>query len=118
MIEEHSLNIIAENTEIEGKLTIDSVTRFHGKFKGEIHAKNSSMLILAATSVVEGKVFADKIIIDGFVRGEVIAQTKITVTSQGRVSGKIQAPQVEVEIGAWIDGSFISSPKPLATSVS
>lgn len=115
MIEEHNLNIIAENTEIEGKLTLDSVTRFHGKFKGEIQAKNGSTLILASTSVIEGKIFADKIIIDGFVRGDVVAQTKITVTSQGRVSGKIQAPQVEVEIGAWIDGSFISSPKPLTT---
>lgn len=117
MIEEHQLNVIAENTEIEGKLIVDAVTRFHGKLKGEIHAKNDSLLILAATSVIEGKIYADKIIVDGYVRGDILAQTKISVTSQGRVSGKIQAPQIEVEIGAWIDGSFISSPKPLTTSI-
>lgn len=117
MIQEHKLNIISEGTEIEGKLTVDEVTRFHGRLKGEIHALGGSVLILAATSVVEGKVFADKVIIDGFVKGEIKALTKITVTAQGRVTGKLEAPQVEVEIGAWIEGSFISSPKPLATSI-
>jgi len=114
-IREYKLNIIAEETELQGKAIFKEVTRFHGKIKGEIHALPGSLLILTDTSMVEGKVSGDQVIVDGYVDGEISATGKITISPQGRVTGKIQAPRIEIQTGAWVEGSFISNPQPLAT---
>jgi cytoskeletal protein CcmA (bactofilin family) len=104
-LNETSTNIVAEGTRIEGKAVFDHVTRFHGTLIGEAHAREGSTLVLAESSSVEGNVFADTLMIDGFVQGNVSARTRVVVSATGRVIGNIQTPSLKLEFGAYFEGS-------------
>ena len=104
-ISESSLNLIAEGSRLEGKIRLDQITRVHGAIVGEIEAPAGSTLIIAETGWVEGNIQADTVLIDGFVRGDISAQTKVTVSGTGRVLGNIRAPKVALEFGSHFEGS-------------
>lgn len=103
-IQEAAINIIAEGTRLEGKIVLDMISRINGVLVGEVHGKPGSKLILTETGIVEGDIFADQLIVDGFVRGNIISQGKVTVSRTGRVVGNIQAPTIELEFGAYFEG--------------
>lgn len=122
LIQESTLNIIAEATRIEGKLVLADITRIHGIVNGEIHAENGSILILAGTSVVEGNVLGNSVIIDGYVRGDVEATTRVVISRTGRVIGNVKTPSLQLEFGAHFEGRCImdgiSSPAPGSPAMS
>jgi cytoskeletal protein CcmA (bactofilin family) len=103
-LNETSVNIIAEGTRIEGKAVFDQVSRFHGTLVGEAHAREGSTLILSESCIVEGDVFADTLMVDGFVQGNIRARTRVVVSGTGRVIGNIQTPSLKLEFGAYFEG--------------
>jgi len=104
-IEETQVNIVSEQTHLEGELFFESVTRVHGTLKGQINGQKGSTLILTESSVVEGKVNADTLIIEGFVKGDIVAETKIIIAPQGRVLGTLTTPSLSIAPGAFFEGS-------------
>ncbi len=104
MIQESSINVIAEGTRLEGKIYFDHVSRVHGELKGEIFAKEGSTLILSETAYVEGDIHADTLIIDGFVQGNIEAKSKVVLSTTGRVIGNITAPSLSIGFGAFFEG--------------
>jgi len=103
-LNETSVNIVSEGTRIEGKVVFDHVTRFHGTLIGEAHSREGSTLVLAESSAIEGDVFADTLMIDGFVQGNVTARTRVVVSGTGRVIGNILTPSLKLEFGAYFEG--------------
>jgi cytoskeletal protein CcmA (bactofilin family) len=103
-LSESTVNLIAEGTRLEGKVVFDRVTRFHGVVRGEIEAKEGSLLILGETCVIQGDVRADTVLIDGYVSGKVIARTKVVVSATGRVIGDIDTPSLKLEFGSHFEG--------------
>lgn len=103
-LHESRINVVGEGTRIEGKITLDAITRVHGVLIGEVEAREGSTLILAETATVEGTIRADTLIIDGFVEGDVYATTRVEVSRTGRVVGNITAPSVRMEFGCHFEG--------------
>ncbi len=101
---ETQMNLISEGSKIEGEITFDQTTRVEGILRGTISSKPGSLLILAETSLVEGIVQADTLIIDGFIQGEVHAKNRVVISKTGRVIGSIQTPSLTVEFGAYFEG--------------
>ena len=100
---ESSLTVISQKTKIVGTLEVQDEVHFFGHVMGEIKGAPDSEIFLKEDSLVEGKVFGDTVIIEGFVKGEVIAQKKIWVTSLGKVFGTIQAPIIKIDSGAYFE---------------
>jgi cytoskeletal protein CcmA (bactofilin family) len=103
-VRESAINIIAEGTRIEGKITLDQVARIHGTLIGDVVAVPGSTLILSETALIEGNVQADTLMIDGFVRGDITASTKVRISGTGRVIGNIRTPSVTIDFGAFFEG--------------
>jgi cytoskeletal protein CcmA (bactofilin family) len=103
-IHETTINLIAEGTRVEGKVTFDHITRVNGTLAGDVHAKDGSSLILSETAVVEGNIRADVVMVDGFVQGDIDAKTKVIVSRTGRVVGNITTPTLVLEFGAYFEG--------------
>ena len=103
-LSESTVNLVSEGTRLEGKVVFDRITRFHGVVTGEVQAKDGSMLILGETSVIEGDVRADTVLIDGYVAGNVFAKTKVVVSATGRVIGNIETPSLKLEFGSHFEG--------------
>jgi len=103
-LNESAINIIAEGTKIEGKMTFDHISRVYGILLGEVSAKVGSTLVLSEAAVVEGNIDADVLMIDGYVRGDVIAKTRVIISRTGRVIGNIKTPSLILEFGAHFEG--------------
>lgn len=101
---ESAINIIGEKTRLEGKLVFDDTSRVHGTLVGEVLAREGSTLILAETSLVEGNISADTLIVDGFVQGDIVARTRVMISRTGRVVGNIRAPSLKLEPGSYFEG--------------
>ena len=108
-VTESDINIVAEGTRLEGKIVFDKVSRVHGVLIGEIRANPGSMLVLSETAVVEGNIEADTLVIDGFVRGDIRARSKVVVSGTGRVVGNIETPSLTIDFGAYFEGRCVTS---------
>jgi len=94
---------IDKDTEITGNIKFKDSFRIDGIFKGKILSGGS--LIVGETGDLEADVEADSISINGRVKGSLNARDRIEIFSQGRVIGKIVAPKLIIEEGAFFQGS-------------
>lgn len=101
---ESSINIIAEGTRLEGKVELKQISRVYGEVIGQLVSPSGGKLILGETSVVEGTIEAEELLIDGFVRGDIRATRRVTISRTGRVIGKIETPSLQLEPGAYFEG--------------
>ena len=94
---------IDKDTEITGDIKFKDSFRIDGKFKGKILSGGS--LIVGETGEVEADIEAESISINGRIKGSLTAKDRIEIFSQGRVIGKIVAPKLIIEEGAFFQGS-------------
>jgi cytoskeletal protein CcmA (bactofilin family) len=110
---ESTINIVATGTRIEGKITFDDISRVHGVLIGEVIAKEGSTLVLCEPAVVEGNINADVLMIDGYVRGDITAKTRVAISRTGRVIGNIKTASLVLEFGAHFEGQCtMEKPSP------
>ncbi len=104
-LHETQINIVSEGSRMEGDITFDQVSRIHGVLIGQIKSKPGSTLILSETSMVEGSIEADALMIDGYVKGNIKTTTRVIVSRTGRVIGNIETPSLILEFGAYFEGA-------------
>ncbi len=101
----NQMNLISEGSSFEGTILFDQFTRFEGTINGSLKGTPGTEIVISNNGVVEGKIQADQITIDGFVRGEIIAKQKVIISGTGRVIGKIISPSIEIQFGGFFDGN-------------
>jgi cytoskeletal protein CcmA (bactofilin family) len=111
-VNESAINLISEGTRIEGKAIFDQISRFHGTLVGEAHGRDGSTLILCESSLIQGDIFADTVMIDGFVQGNIHARTRVVISGTGRVVGNIETPSIKLEFGAYFEGRCMMEKLP------
>ena len=99
-----NMNLITAGSSFEGSVEFGDFTRFEGYVRGTLKGRPGSHLIIGENGVVEGKVEGDTVIIDGFVRGDITATTKVVVSETGRVIGEISSPSVAIKFGGFFEG--------------
>jgi len=109
-VNESAINVVAEGTRIEGKVTFDHISRVHGVLVGEVFAKEGSTLILSESAMVEGEIRADTLLVDGYVHGDIHAEKQVIVSRTGRVVGNIQTKSLKLEFGAYFEGRCSMGP--------
>ena len=96
---------IGADAVFKGELTFEKGMRLLGKFEGEI--KSSGELVVAEGATLQGDVNAGAIRIDGIVKGNLDAATKVSLTSSARLEGDVQAQRLEVAEGAVLIGRCV-----------
>ena len=91
------------NTEFEGKLTFTGAVRIDGHFKGEI--STGGTLIVGETAIIESDVNASHIIVNGEIRGNVMAEERMEIHTSGKVTGNIQTPVLVINEGVVFNGN-------------
>ena len=113
---ESEITFISEATRLEGQLHFTGTTRVFGTLKGKIQSEKGSQLILMESAVVEGSLDVDTLIVAGFIRGEIRAQTRILIKGSGRVIGNIHAPSIQIDFGAFVEGD-VQMPNATTTNL-
>ncbi|MEO1512295.1 MAG: polymer-forming cytoskeletal protein, partial [Planctomycetota bacterium] len=103
-----NLTVIGPDTKIKGEMEFDKGARILGRFDGRIASKGEVQI--GETAVCEADIEADKVVIDGTVRGNLQAGSLLTLNAQAAVHGDIKAGTLVVAEGASFVGQVAVGP--------
>ena len=97
-------SLIAHGTRIEGNVLFEEGIRIDGDVIGDIRAatEQPSILVISESASVTGQVQADHIIINGTVKGPVLARQMLELQPKARIEGDIEYAALEMHQGALI----------------
>jgi cytoskeletal protein CcmA (bactofilin family) len=94
--------ILSPDIDFSGTLNFEKPFLIRGKVSGEISARG--LLVVDEEAVVNASIDASRVVIRGFVKGDVIAAEKVEVSLTGRLEGNITAPEIFMETGCVFNG--------------
>lgn len=99
-------SLIAEGTHMDGHIRFADGLRVDGDVTGNVHADvgKSSILVVSESARIVGQVEADHIIINGSVKGPVIAREMLELQPKARIEGDVHYAALEMHQGALITG--------------
>jgi cytoskeletal protein CcmA (bactofilin family) len=108
-------SLIAQGTRIEGNVFFHDGLRIDGEVIGDLRASDEqpSLLVVSEAAVVTGQIHADHVIINGHVKGPVLAFELLELQPKARIEGDVSYKALEMHQGATISGQL----KPMAGSV-
>ncbi|MBL4772363.1 MAG: polymer-forming cytoskeletal protein [Alcanivoracaceae bacterium] len=100
--------LLGKNSHIKGDISFNGVLHLDGKINGSlIGSQNDDILTISETGLVEGKIEVANIIVNGTVKGDIIASGKIEVASKANIEGNVYYRNIEMEAGSKINGQLI-----------
>ena len=108
-------SLIAQGTRVEGNVLFHDGLRIDGEVVGDIRASDEQarILVVSEVAVVTGQIHADHVIINGQVKGPVLAFELLELQPKARIEGDVSYKALEMHQGATISGQL----KPMAGGV-
>ncbi|NLG76593.1 MAG: polymer-forming cytoskeletal protein, partial [Xanthomonadaceae bacterium] len=109
--------LIGAGTRIIGDVQFSGGFHVDGHVKGNVDAPADSGATLSVSDagMVEGSVAVPNVILNGTVKGDILAHDRIELGATARVTGNVYYGLIEMEMGAEINGKLIHEPrKPAA----
>ncbi len=95
--------ILGLGSSFEGKLTFEGTVRIDGRFAGEI--KTEGTLIIGESAQVDANIQAAVVVVQGRVKGDVVASDSLEIRSPARVEGNLVTPSLMIEKGSFFEGN-------------
>jgi cytoskeletal protein CcmA (bactofilin family) len=95
--------LVGQGIEIAGDIVFADQLHVYGKIAGKLNSK-SGTLVVGESGQVDAEVDVGICVVQGALRGNLIARTKLEIRRTGRVTGDIVTPVLLVEEGAVFDG--------------
>jgi cytoskeletal protein CcmA (bactofilin family) len=95
--------ILSQDIDFSGTLNFEKPFLIRGKVSGEIKA--SGLLLVDEEAVVNADINTSRVIIRGYVKGDVIASEKFEINATGTLEGNVTAPEVYMETGCMFNGN-------------
>ena len=87
----------------KGTLSFEGTVRIDGKFEGQV--STSDTLIIGETGDVSADIVAGTVICKGRMKGTILASKKIEMHPASQITGNVQTPALNIELGAVLDGN-------------
>jgi cytoskeletal protein CcmA (bactofilin family) len=110
--------LIGAGTRIIGDVHFTGGFHVDGHVKGNVDAPPDSGATLSVSDagVVEGSVAVPNVVLNGTVKGDILAHERIELGSTARVIGNVYYGLIEMEMGAEINGKLIHEPRKPGTA--
>ena len=92
---------VGRNVNVSGKLIFHEPVRIEGRFKGEV--RSIELVVIGEDGMVEGKVFAPRLLIMGELRGDVVGCDRVVLGPRAKFFGEIETRNLAVSEGAYLD---------------
>lgn len=104
--------LIGAGTRIIGDVQFTGGFHVDGHIKGNVDSPqdSGSTLSISDAGVVEGSVAVPNVILNGTIKGDILAQERVELGGTARVSGNVYYGLIEMEMGAEINGKLIHEP--------
>jgi cytoskeletal protein CcmA (bactofilin family) len=112
-----SLNVdtlIGERTVITGDVRFSGGLHIDGTVRGSVVAEPDAeaVLVLTEKGVIEGEVTAPHVVVNGQLRGDIVATERVELAAQARVDGNIYYKLLEMAAGAQVNGKIVRQDEP------
>ena len=87
----------------KGTLSFEGTVRIDGKFEGQV--STSDTLIIGETGDISADIEAGTVICKGRMKGTILASKKIEMYPASQITGNVQTPALNIELGAVLDGN-------------
>jgi len=104
--------LVGAATRIIGDVQFSGGFHVDGCVKGNVDAPADSGSILSVSDggVVEGSVAVPNVILNGTVKGDILAHERIELGATAKVTGNVYYGLIEMAIGAEINGKLVHEP--------
>lgn len=103
-IDHQGVTILSKGTSFSGTLYCRGISRVGGKVEGKIDSEGT--LIIEQDAEINADITAETLIIQGTVKGKVIATTKTEFVGCSRLDGHLITPSLEMELGTILNASI------------
>jgi cytoskeletal protein CcmA (bactofilin family) len=105
-------SLIADGVEITGDIVFAGGMRIDGRVKGNVIGRNHdgkppALLVLSENGRIEGSVRCGDAVINGAVIGDLEVEQLLELQSDARVSGTIKYRQLQLDVGASVEGQLL-----------
>ena len=102
--------LVGEKTKISGDIEFTGGLHIDGRIEGTIKSKDldSGLLVISEKGVVEGEIHVPSVVIDGRLKGDVVASQKIELRKNAIVDGDVRYGSIQMEMGAQVNGTLTS----------
>jgi cytoskeletal protein CcmA (bactofilin family) len=106
--------VLARDDVLAGKLTVKAGGQVLGNFSGQIESDGD--LLIGPEAHVEADIRSNRVTIAGFVRGTVLAASRLKITSTGRMEGDARVGALVVQEGGVHHGVIRVHPEGVPES--
>jgi cytoskeletal protein CcmA (bactofilin family) len=111
--------LIGAGTRIIGDIQFSGGFHVDGHVKGNVDSppESGSTLSVSDTGMIEGAVAVPNVVLNGTVKGDILAHDRVELGATARVTGNVYYGLIEMEMGAEINGKLIHEPRKAAAGV-
>ena len=105
--------LVGSSTHITGDIEFQGGLHLDGTVIGNICAENGTDAVLSISQdgLIEGTVKAPQVVLNGTVKGDVIATDRVELGPTARVVGNVVYNLIEMAIGAEVNGKLVHQPE-------
>jgi len=105
--------LVGANSRVNGDLNFTGGCHVDGTVKGSVNAApdSNSALSISEEGSIEGGVSVPYVVLNGIVRGDVVACQRVELGPTARVIGNVYYNLIEMAIGAEINGKLVHQPE-------
>lgn len=100
--------LIGAGTTVTGDLGFRGGLHLDGRVIGDVEGEvGGSEMTIGAEGVIEGTVVVDELVLNGTVRGDVVARQRVELGPGARVEGNVTYAVLEMAAGAGVNGRLV-----------
>ncbi len=105
--------LVGSGTRVTGDIEFQGGLHLDGTVVGSILAQDGADAVLSVSQngLIEGTVKAPQVVLNGTVKGDVIATDRVELGPTARVVGNVVYNLIEMAIGAEVNGKLVHQPE-------
>jgi cytoskeletal protein CcmA (bactofilin family) len=111
--------LIAGGTIVRGDIIFSGGLRIDGSVEGKISTNNgdAGTLVISEQAQVDGEIKVSHVVVNGTVRGPIIADDYLELQAKARVAGDVTYRKLEMQLGAVVQGRLCHNEPGVAAVV-
>ena len=111
--------LIAAGTIVRGDIIFSGGLRIDGSVEGKISTNNgdAGTLVISEQAQVDGEIKVSHVVVNGTVRGPIIADDYLDLQAKARVVGDVTYRKLEMQLGAVVQGRLCHNEPGVAAVV-
>lgn len=101
--------LVGAGTRVEGNVEFSGGFHVDGHVKGDVRAVGgkNAVLSISERGSVEGQVVAPHVMLNGAVKGNVVASERLELGPKARVDGNVEYKLIRIEVGGEVNGNLV-----------